>query len=235
MSHLLWKAYWDNDVDRFRRLVVPATFSTHTSTKGPAGSPSVAGSSPGGPATSPRPGAKSRKAPGYSGGAQGSKNGSSGAGPTLGKAEINSRDHAGLTLLLRAASSVDANALTFVETLLEHPAIDIYARDTESGWNALHRALYAGNITIARLLLRAEQRIMKESPGGVVNSRVGELIKAKDREGNSPFDLYNSTIAARTVDDGLDAKDSDSESVASSLLVFPMRGTCTPAHILTSV
>lgn len=235
MSHILWKSYWENDVDRFRRLVVPATYSAHTPTKGSAVNLSLAGGSPGGPATSPRPGAKSRKASGHSGGPQGSRNGPSGPGATLGKTEVNSRDYAGLTLLLRAASSAGPDAITFVETLLEHHAIDIYVQDTESGWNALHRALYAGNIAIARLLLRAEQRIMMEAPGGAVNSRVGELIKAKDREGNSPFDLYNSTIAARTLDDGLDAKDSDSESVASSLLVSLRQGTCTPAHILTLV
>ncbi|MBE3109721.1 MAG: ankyrin repeat domain-containing protein, partial [Acidobacteria bacterium] len=107
--------------------------------------------------------------------------------------------------------------------------------DPESGWNALHRALYAGNVAIARLLLRAEQRIMTETPGGAVSSRVGELIKAKDREGNSPFDLYNSTIAARTVDDGLDVNDSDTESVASSLLVLPRWGPRTCARSLTSM
>lgn len=235
MSHILWKSYWENDVDRFRRLVVPATFSAHTPAKGSAVNLTLAGGSPGGLATSPRPGAKSRKASGYGGGPQGSKNSSSGPGAALGKTEINSRDHAGLTLLLRAASSAGPNSITFVEMLLEHPAIDIYVRDTESGWNALHRALYVGNIAIARLLLRAEQRIMMEAPGGAMTSRVGELIKAKDREGNSPFDLYNSTIAARTLDDGLDANDSDSDSVASSLLVSLMRATYTPAQILTLV
>ena len=232
MSHILWKSYWDNDVDRFRRMVVPAAFSSHTPTKGFAlsGLGLAGGSSPG---------AKSRKASGYAGGAQGLRNGSSaGAGASVGKVEINSRDHAGLTLLLRAASSVGPNAVAFVETLLEHPAIDIYAQDPESGWNALHRALYVGNVTVARLLLRAEQRIMTEALNGAVNSRVGELIKAKDREGNSPFDLYNSTIAARTADDGLDAVGSDTESIASSLLVYPPereRGLRACATVLTSI
>lgn len=223
MSHILWKAYWENDVDRFRRLVAPAAFGSHTPSKGPAVNFGFASGSPGGLATSPRPGAKSRKASGYAGGPQGSKNGSSGSGASLGKAEINSRDYAGLTVLLRAASSAGPSAIAFVEALLEHPAIDIYAQDPESGWNALHRALYVGNVAIARLLLTAEQRAMKEAIGSAVNSRVGELIKAKDREGNSPFDLYNLTIAARTADDGLDAHDSDTESVASSLLVPPLR------------
>ncbi|SPN99016.1 related to myosin-like protein [Cephalotrichum gorgonifer] len=182
MSHTLWRSYWENDVDRFRRLVAPAPVSKHV------------------------------------GGPNGFRHGgSSGPGANLGKAEINSRDHAGLTLLLRAASSTSENAIAIVEALLEHPAIDIYARDPESGWNALHRALYAGNIAIARLLLRAEQRIMTETLVGTANSRVGQLIKTKDREGNSPFDLYNSTIAARRATDALEADDSDTESTVSSL------------------
>jgi hypothetical protein len=126
--------------------------------------------------------------------------------------------------LLRAASSPAPDAASFIEALLDHPAIDIYARDYESGWNALHRALYAGNIAIARLLLQAEQRILTETPSGPANGRVGELIKTKDREGNSPFDLYNSTIAMR--DERAQASlgdDSDTESTfsgESNMLVF---------------
>src|SRR5690606_20462133 len=136
------------------------------------------GNSASGPATPPRSGAKGRKVPGHPPGSHGTKNGSNN---TLGKAEVNSRDHAGLTLLLRAASSPSPNALPFVEALLEHPAVDLYARDTESGWNALHRALYAGNIAIARLLLQTEQRFLTETSGAA--ARVGQLIKSKDREG----------------------------------------------------
>ncbi|OTA61525.1 hypothetical protein K449DRAFT_63668 [Hypoxylon sp. EC38] len=190
MSHLLWKYYWENDVDKFRRLLAPAGYSQNTSkTPGPGvGSPGAFGSSP-------RAAAKSRKASGFSPAIVAPKSVSN----TLGKGEVNSRDHSGLTILLRAASSTSSNAISFVEALLEHPAIDIYAQDYESGWNALHRALYNGNISIARLLLEKERRDLTGSLGGAPITRVGQLIKTKDHEGNSPFDVYNATIALRTL------------------------------------
>ncbi|KAK4201542.1 hypothetical protein QBC40DRAFT_347764 [Triangularia verruculosa] len=199
MTHLLWKSYWEDDVDKFRRLLSPAGNGAHNAARssniGAAGSP--------GHGTPPRLTPKLRKTQGH-------------GHASLGRSDVNSRDHAGLTILLRAASSAAENAVSFVEALLEHPAIDIYAQDPESGWNALHRALYAGNISIARMLLEKERA---DLAGHMVSvSRVGELIKTKDHEGNSPFDLYNSTIgernlkdwnAAEVADDGSDSDDSD--------------------------
>ncbi|KAF9875954.1 BTB/POZ domain-containing protein [Colletotrichum karsti] len=207
MSHLLWKYYWENDVDRFRRLLAPAGHSTQAVTRSPGIGPGPSGGSPGGYGTSPR-NVKPRKssAVGINPGA--SKN----SNTTLGKPEINSRDHAGLTVLLRAASSTNLDAIFFVQALLEHPSIDLYVQDPESGWNALHRALYAGNVAIARLLLERERKILTEQTLGTSVSKVGQLIKTKDREGNSPFDLYNSTIAVRTIGDSDDSDDSDLDS-----------------------
>ncbi|KAI5922473.1 BTB/POZ domain-containing protein [Camillea tinctor] len=190
MSHLLWKYYWENDVDKFRRLLAPASYSQN-----PAKPQAAAIGSPGAFGSSPRTVAKSRKVAGFGASAGGSKN----AGSNLGKSEINSRDHMGLTILLRAASSASSNAIAFVEALLDHPSIDIYAEDFESGWNALHRALYSGNISIARLLLEKERRDLTESFGGTAIAKVGRLIKTKDHEGNSPFDVYNATIALRSL------------------------------------
>jgi ankyrin repeat protein len=122
-----------------------------------------------------------------------------------------------LTILLRAASSTAENAVPFVEALLAHPGIDIYAQDPESGWNALHRALYTGNISIARLLLKKERNDLMGHTASV--HRVGQLIKTKDHEGNSPFDLYNSTIGERDLK-GLEERseddDSDSDSAESA-------------------
>lgn len=116
----------------------------------------------------------------------------------LGRLEVNSRDHAGLTVLLRAAASTDLQAHDFLQALLEHPALDLYVQDPESGWNALHRALYHGNILIARLLLDKERSyLLNHAP--TPTSKVGQLIKTKDHEGNSPFDLYSSTIALRSL------------------------------------
>ncbi|KAK7942893.1 uncharacterized protein PG986_012006 [Apiospora aurea] len=203
MSHLLWKYYWENDVDRFRRLLAPAGYSQNTY---PSRGPGIVGvGSPGAFGSSPRPQNKSRKVSGQAPGG-------------LSKTDLNSRDHAGLTLLLRAASSTSANAILFVEALLDHPAIDLYAQDFESGWNALHRALYNGNISIARLLLDKERKDLHVSIAGGNVIKVGHLIKTKDNEGNSPFDVYNATIALRSLRMAEErAKvDDDSDSEAGS-------------------
>ncbi|KAJ9151213.1 BTB/POZ domain-containing protein 1 [Pleurostoma richardsiae] len=202
MSHLLWKYYWEDDVERFRRLLAPAGYNAPPAARNP--NIGAGGGSPGAFGTSPRAVTKPRKAYGFGG----SKAGSTG----LGKAEVNSRDHAGLTILLRAASSTSDNAITIVRALTEHPAIDIYVQDPESGWNPLHRALYAGNISIARLLLEKELRDLTSHTPGTSISKVGRLIKTKDHEGNSPFDLYNSTIAERALKDSIDASDSETDS-----------------------
>ncbi|KAI2628565.1 hypothetical protein GGR54DRAFT_350862 [Hypoxylon sp. NC1633] len=189
MSHLLWRYYWENDADKFRRLLASASYSQI-----PSKSPGTGVGNFGAFASSPRSATKSRKASGFGAAVIAPKN----AGNYLGKSEVNSRDHLGLTILLRAASSTSSNAISFVEALLDHPAIDIYVQDYESGWNALHRALYNGNISIARLLLEKERKDLTGALGGIPIARVGQLIKTKDHEGNSPFDVYNATIALRT-------------------------------------
>ncbi|OHW96023.1 BTB/POZ domain-containing protein [Colletotrichum incanum] len=207
MSHLLWKHYWENDVERFRRLLAPAGHTSQTATRSPGIGTGPLGGSPGPYGTSPR-NVKPRKASAVGIGASTSKN----ANTNLGKAEINSRDHAGLTVLLRAASSTDSAAILFVQALLDHPAIDLYVQDPESGWNALHRALYNGNVAVARLLLERERRILTEQTLGSSVAKAGQLIKTKDREGNSPFDLYNSTIAVRNLGNSGESDDSDLDS-----------------------
>jgi ankyrin repeat protein len=201
MTHLLWKYYWEDDVDRFRRLLAPAG---HGAQNGPRASNLAPGNS-GSPGygTSPRNATKSRKPQGFGTGPGGARHG-------LGRSEVNSRDHAGLTVLLRAASSTTENAISFVEALLEHPAIDIYVQDPESGWNALHRALYAGNISIARLLLEKERKDLTGHTASL--HRVGQLIKTKDHEGKSPFDLYHSTIGERSLKELVERDRSDDGS-----------------------
>lgn len=194
MSHLLWKYFWENDVEKFRRLLAPAGQSSQSLSKSPAigslGSPGTfhTGGSPLG--ASPRPSNKGRRVSGPGAGPSRPKTGNTG----LGRAEVNSRDYAGLTVLLRAASSAEPNACDFVRALIDHSAIDIYAQDTENGWNALHRALYFGNASIARMLLQKEREFLI-SHNVSSASKVGMLIKTKDHEGNSPFDVYNSTVA----------------------------------------
>lgn len=202
MSYLLWKYYWENDIDKFRRQLASAGHTLQPS-KGLVG---TGAGSPGAFGTSPRTPMKSRKVSGPGANIANSKT----TTYVLGKNDVNSRDYAGLTLLLRAASSASTNAVFFVEALLGHPSIDIYIQDAESGWNALHRALYNGNISIARLLLEKERRDLTESIGNAV-IKVGRLIKTKDHEGNSPFDVYNATIALRSLKDSVDYARPDDE------------------------
>lgn len=205
----LWKAWVDQDVGRFQRLLAPAGYSAqnvsskspHIGSGGGAGSPGVFG-------TSPRSVTKTRKASVFGPGTAGGR----AAHANFGRAEINSRDHVGLTILLRAASSPSENAIAFVQALLEHPAIDLHVQDPESGWNALHRALYAGNISIARMLLDKERRDLTGHTIGAPLSRTGRLIRTKDHEGLSPFDLYNSTIAERDLQFFDDTSCTDDES-----------------------
>ncbi|KYK55157.1 BTB domain and ankyrin repeat containing protein [Drechmeria coniospora] len=198
MSHLLWKYFWENDVDRFRHLLASAGPNTHASPKGAAvrSSEGSLAASPGGLGTSPRPGNKSRRHSAHPSALGRSKDGGLTLG--LGRSEVNSRDHAGLTILLRAASSTKPNARDFVQALIEHPAIDLYIQDPESGWNALHRSLYSGNVSIARMLL-ARERFDLSTPTLSSAGKVGLLIKTKDNEGHSPFDLYNATVATRSL------------------------------------
>ncbi|ROW03560.1 hypothetical protein VSDG_01409 [Cytospora chrysosperma] len=230
MSHHLWKAFQDDNVDKFRRLLAPAGYNAQSASKSPNTGTGVA-SSPGAFGTSPRNATKARKASGFGPGVGNARSGNT----NFGRAEVNSRDHVGLTILLRAASSTSENAVAFVEILLDHPAIDIYVQDPESGWNALHRALYVGNISIARLLLDKERRDLTGLTLGAPVAKVGRLIKTKDHEGNSPFDLYNSTIGERELKGLEHIENSDDESegeeiaisqtVASSRIPVELDGT----------
>lgn len=195
---LLWKYYFEDDVEKFRRLLANANYQLQHSSKNHGGGASYSNSfgsiagSPGG--ASPKTVMKGRKVSG-SGNASGTK----GSNTALGRAEVNSRDHAGLTLLHRVASSTSPSAISFALALIEHPAIDLYVQDRENGWTALHRALYFGNITIARAILERD-RWDPNGPGGSTTTRVGSsVIKVKDHEGNSAFDVYNATIARRSL------------------------------------
>lgn len=227
---LLFKHFYDGDVDKFRALLAPAGYNAHPASRGYNSGGGGGGSGgPGAFATSPKAVTKSRKTSGWGPSYGGGKHG----GPALGKNDVNARDHMGLTVLLRAASSTAENAIEFVEALLDHPSIDIYVQDLESGWNPLHRALYTGNISIARLLLDKERRNLSGETIGTSVSRVGHLIKTKDHEGNSPFDLFNSTIGERPSSEEQEWDSSDDEwevsrfrrnqSVSSSLTLLALR------------
>ncbi|OQO13277.1 hypothetical protein B0A48_01505 [Cryoendolithus antarcticus] len=204
MSSYLWKAYYEDDVDEFRRLL-EATAPANRST-GLKGGSGFAVGSPGGLGTSPTLLSKARKVSGQVVANAGG----------LTRAEVNWKDANGLTLLHHAASSVLESALDFATALVEHPQIDLYLQDVESGWTALHRAFYFGNVAIARLILEREADDMLGRTTGIAHQTIG-LIKTKDREGLGPLDLYAATIKDRTLrpDLGRMRADSDESEVAA--------------------
>ncbi|KAI4248256.1 MAG: hypothetical protein LQ352_005974, partial [Teloschistes flavicans] len=206
MSALLWKAYFENDVDQFRHLLANASFTPSTThlkaTSGafkglhglPAGNPST------NLATSPTLSHKHKKA--VHGGLTGTnhaKGTKSAPSLILSRADINVKDSSGCTLLHHVASSANADAVQFANAILDLPLLDLYVQDAESGWTALHRALYFGNVAIARLLLHHDSRDATGQSNIGGNYHASGLIKIKDREGNSPFDVYGASVASRNL------------------------------------
>ena len=192
MSTYLWKYYLEDDLDAFKRLLASADYGgshARPSITGNTGG-SVVGSPGRGLATSPA--AKSRNR-GHNLSAKGGRVSSV---ITLGRADINSKDRHGVTLLHHVASSMSTNAPAFAAALIELPMLDLYVQDLESGWTPLHRALYTGNVTVARALMDRDVQDLSSSGSG---SHAGGLIKIKDKEGNSPFDVYGTTIATRMI------------------------------------
>ena len=207
MSYLLWKYYFENDVENFRQVLARATYNiptqhTRSSAKGSAKGANVgiAGSPGAALATSPTLTGKSPRQPSWN-----SRGLSQDTAPkpstnvTLSRAEVNWRDSFGVTLLHHIASSTNENASDFAFALLQSPVLDLYTQDEESGWTALHRALYFGNITIARALMDRDIEDAIQHSSISASHGVGGLIKIKDREGNSPFDVYGASITSRNI------------------------------------
>jgi alpha-tubulin suppressor-like RCC1 family protein len=192
MSGYLWKYYLEDDVDNFRHVLSTTTHTGRGATpksfagwQGGAHAAAV-NSSPGSYGASPMPSGKGRKI-------------GLAATASISRADINSRDATGLTILHHAASSMAESAVDFAHALLEHPWADLYIQDVENGWTALHRAFYFGNIAIARLILnRDTQDILGHGSGGF-NQHARGLVKIKDKEGYGPLDLFAMTIKDRTL------------------------------------
>lgn len=208
MSCKLWEYFIQDDVDGFHRFLANATFAGPR-TAGGSGGPAAAAaatlsSKTGSPGSmivsSPNP-QKQKKAYAPSPGTLTPERPGAQRGTTaLSRADVNARDHYGRTLLHHIASSSKPSATSFARALLEIPFLDIYAQDWESGWTALHRALYAGNATIAQALMARDIRDMTDfSKLGHTSHPSGSLIKIKDREGYSPFDVYGATIRSRDI------------------------------------
>jgi alpha-tubulin suppressor-like RCC1 family protein len=201
MSAYLWRHFLQQDVDAFRQFVADATFTSASSSR--PGASSNVSQKLGSPATTsslPTPLPKTRKSlggPQY--GIRNQDGKAHGQPVALTRADINSRDGFGRTLLHHVASSRQSNAVEFVTALLSVPYLDLYAQDTESGWTALHRALYFGNVAIAQALMLRDIKDATDYTTSGLHGHAGGLIKIKDHEGNSPFEVFGLTIAPRTL------------------------------------
>ena len=206
MSTHLWKYYLEHDLESFRQLLASASYnSSASSQRGTGANVGATAGSPGSIlATSPKLPSKHRKvsAPNLATPSSRGKGHRSSTNVTLTRADINSKDAHGVTLIHHIASSTDRDAPLFASALLEISLLDPCLQDFESGWTALHRALYFGNATIARALMDRDIRdAIGQSHFGGPHS-VGGLIKVKDREGNSPFDVFGASITNRILRQG---------------------------------
>lgn len=195
MSTYLWKYYLQDDLDDFRQLLASANYigTQYKPNATSNGAGATIGSPGRGLSTSPNLRNKSKTQGSL--GAHG-RTGRTSGGIVLSRADINAKDRHGVTLLHHMASSKAESASEFALSLLEVPLLDIYIQDLESGWTALHRALYNGNVTIAYALM---ERDIRDGMAAGGSHQSGGLIKIKDNEGSSPFDVYASTIAPRTL------------------------------------
>ncbi|KAL3436265.1 hypothetical protein BDV09DRAFT_52673 [Aspergillus tetrazonus] len=228
MSSKLWEFFLRDDVESFQRFLASASYTSGGQRVPAGGGTYLNAGSPGPMISSLGASPKGKKSTGTSpvtsvlergGGPRSTK--------PISRDELNARDQHGRTLLHHVASSPKPTAADFALALLEVPYLDIYAQDLESGWTALHRALYAGNATIAQALMARDVRDATDpSKLGSSGHPSGGLIKIKDREGYSPFDVYASTITSRSLgplvpDHGLDdassVSSSDDEDVAEAL------------------
>lgn len=175
MSGHLWDLFYRHDVESFRTLL-----SAAGSGGSKPGHRAKFGSSIGGGGASfggspaslgPSPIATQKQKKGYP------------LDVPLTRTDVNRRDRLGRTLLHLIASSHEETTLEFATALLDSPLTDIYIQDHESGWTALHRAFYFGNVSVARMILHREaQDVLKNAAGR-------PLVKIKDHEGNGPYDV----------------------------------------------
>ncbi|KND02644.1 uncharacterized protein SPPG_01731 [Spizellomyces punctatus DAOM BR117] len=97
-----------------------------------------------------------------------------------GTVDPNERDGEGNTVLHIAVASGNVEA---VNIILQCPKLNVNVQDTESGYTALHKALYDGNLSLALHILRQREDCD---------------LTIRDREGNTCLGLLVSTIESAT-------------------------------------
>ena len=100
-------------------------------------------------------------------------------------AEANRRDAFGRTVLHLVAASAERGADAYLAALLAHAAVNVNAQDAESGWTALHRALYAGNLRTAAALI----------------AHPDIDLEVRDYDGLTPLALYATSVRGTAPDD----------------------------------
>lgn len=189
MSHLLWEYYYNEELDKFRKLLRGNFQETSQSYLIRRVNSNIHGTINGN-VVNPKAFAKQRRTSGQNENLSGVRE----PHYIIGRTEINSRDCNGLTLLHRAVSSTSSLMNEFAISLLDHPSIDIYVQDRENGWTPLHRALYFGNAIIAREIIRKDLESVNLRRGSVLHRESFSIFEIIDNEGNRAFDLYNLTI-----------------------------------------
>lgn len=157
MSSYLWRYYLENDAAKFRRLLAGSASRRDIPFAGTAA------------AASPEYSSKQSSASGK----QGPLN------VPITRQALRELDNMGRSVLHLACS--DPDRLMFVKALLSSPLTDPSILDAESGWTAMHRALYHGNISAVRVML-------------LHNPSNWGFVKIKDHAGDSPFEVFGSSI-----------------------------------------
>lgn len=101
-------------------------------------------------------------------------------------------------MLHLVAGSNAPQAYQFFQILMRNPSVSVNLQDYESGYTALHRALYVGNIRAARDLL----------------ARPDTDVSVTDNEGLTAFDLFNGTV------EGTNPPDVGGDVVGTDLYVW---------------
>ncbi|TQS35317.1 hypothetical protein Golomagni_04267 [Golovinomyces magnicellulatus] len=220
MSHLLWECYYNEELDKFQRLLsssindIPQLHSVKGGNSNSHGS-TFFGTKPFKDISNQRKISARNEI--FNRGKE--------SQPLISRADINSQDYAGLTILHRAVSSTAKIMNGFAIALVDHPAIDLHIKDSENGWTALHRALYFGNATVARAIIQKEVNLSNRRFGGFSHKIPSSLIKIRDHEGYSAFDLFNATISNQplsnklelvSAEDGTDDESLDEISILHS-------------------
>ena len=124
--------------------------------------------------------------------------------------KVDELDSFGQTALMLAASMGNDEA---VAVLLNHGA-STSLQDFESGWTALHRALFSGHVRTSLLLLKAGANLEDSAASGGASGEWREVVRPKrqwgrslnntntwrspiDHDGNSPLDLLSQQLMSR--------------------------------------